>query len=151
MEPYAPVPARNSASVTSAKLKATFPDLVKEFDEKYDAWKKTWFDHNSTDPATRAAGDEFKALVALGPKIVPLVVNRLVDPDDFIAVVLCITISDIKSLIKKLLISIIDYRIEEDPSIKIDLKDISDYKVWQCHTNLIVDLESKRTMPAITD
>lgn len=133
--------------MTCGKLKTTFPDLVEEFDNKYDAWKATWWlSHNSTDPATRAAGDEFKALVALGPKIVPLVVNRLLDPNDFIAVVLCINISDIKTLIKKLLILLIDHRLEADPSIKMDLKNISNYKVLQQHSNLIVELNFKCTM-----
>jgi hypothetical protein len=39
----------------------------------------------SSDPHTRAVGKEFDALVALGPKILPLVVETLVDPEHFLA------------------------------------------------------------------
>jgi hypothetical protein len=52
------------------------------------AWKRTWFEGGlaiSSDPHARAFGKEFDALVALGPKILPLVVESLVDADNFLA------------------------------------------------------------------
>ncbi len=59
------------------------------FRAAFAAWKKTWFEVGlaiSSDPHTRAVGKEFDALVALGPKILPLVVETLADADNFLAV-----------------------------------------------------------------
>jgi hypothetical protein len=58
------------------------------FRAAFAAWKKTWFEGGlaiSSDPHTRAVGKEFDALVALGPKILPLVVESLADADNFLA------------------------------------------------------------------
>lgn len=101
MDPFAPVPPPSAAAVKSAKdlrakLEETFVDFTKDFDNRYEAWKKTWFSgNNSTSPdaETRASGPEFAAVVALGPKIVPLVVDRLTSGKDFMAVVLCMAVS----------------------------------------------------------
>ncbi|ROV99684.1 hypothetical protein VSDG_03026 [Cytospora chrysosperma] len=139
MDPWAPVPAPSSAAVASAKalydkLNATSSGLVEDFNMKFDAWKKTWFkNNNSPNSATRAEGHEFNALLALGPKIVPLVVYRLTNPDNFMAVVLY-------------------DKLETDFSYKVDPKDISNYKVLQRRTNLIstariiVDLNLQRNV-----
>lgn len=95
MDLFAPVPPPSAAAVKSAedlvlKLKTTFPDFVTDFDKKYDAWKKTWLRGNDApDSATRATWPEFAALVALGPKTVPLVVHRLTSGEDFMAIELC--------------------------------------------------------------
>lgn len=95
MDPFAPVPPPSAAAVKSAKdlynkLKTASPALAKDFDIKYDAWRKTWFSNNdSPNSETRAIGPEFAALIALGPKIMPFVVYRLTSGNDFMAVVLC--------------------------------------------------------------
>lgn len=97
MNSFAPVPAPSAAAVKSTKdvctkLKTTSPALVKDFDAKYVAWKKTWFSNGNKDSAyaaTRVSGPEFAALVDLGQKILPLVVNQLTSGKDFMAVVLC--------------------------------------------------------------
>lgn len=97
MDPFAPVPPPSVAAVRSAtelynKLKTTAPDLVCDFDNRYKAWKQTWFSTGNTDSPdsdTRATGPEFDAVLALGPKIIPLVVYQLTSGEDFIAVVLC--------------------------------------------------------------
>jgi hypothetical protein len=39
----------------------------------------------SSDPHSHAVGREFDTLVALGPSILPLVVEALAEPDNFIA------------------------------------------------------------------
>jgi len=64
------------------------PETRLAFRATFAAWKKTWFEGGlaiSSDPHTRAVGKEFDALVALGPKILPLVVETLVDADNFLA------------------------------------------------------------------
>ena len=57
------------------------------FDKLFAAWKKTWFSRGlatSSDPRTRAVGPEYDALVALGPVILPLVIERLAIPENFL-------------------------------------------------------------------
>ena len=39
----------------------------------------------SSNPHTRAVGKEFDALIALGPATLPLVVEKLADPENFLA------------------------------------------------------------------
>ena len=63
-------------------------ELQTAFDSAFRAWKATWFSGGlaiSSDPHTRAVGKEFDALVALGPGILPLVIEMLADPENFLA------------------------------------------------------------------
>jgi hypothetical protein len=58
------------------------------FEEAFAAWKSTWFSGGlaiSSNPHTRAVGKEYDALIALGPAILPLVVEKLADPENFLA------------------------------------------------------------------
>lgn len=66
-------------------------DVRADFEAAFDAWKCTWFEGGlaiSSVPQTRAVGREFDALVALGPVILPLVVEKLADPENFLALTL---------------------------------------------------------------
>src|SRR6266571_3035336 len=69
--------------------RSTIPvELQQAFDAAFSAWKKTWFSGGlaiSSDPHTRAVGKEFDDLIALGPAILPLVIEALVDPENFLA------------------------------------------------------------------
>jgi hypothetical protein len=64
--------------------------LRERFDKAYAAWKATW-DHPlivvSSAPAARAQTIEFLELVALGPEILPLLMEKLTDPYEFFALV----------------------------------------------------------------
>jgi hypothetical protein len=58
------------------------------FEEAFAAWKDAWFSGGlavSSNPHTRAVGKEYDALIALGPAILPLVVEKLADPENFLA------------------------------------------------------------------
>src|SRR5439155_9563495 len=58
------------------------------FEDAFAAWKKTWFSGGlgiSSNPHTRAVGKEYDALIALGPAILPLVIEKLADPENFFA------------------------------------------------------------------
>jgi hypothetical protein len=58
------------------------------FDVAFRAWKATWFQGGlaiSSDPHTRAVGKEFDALIALGPAALPLVIEALANPENFLA------------------------------------------------------------------
>ncbi len=62
--------------------------LKERFDRAYAAWKATW-SHPliavSSAPAARTQTDEFQELVSLGPGILPLLMEKLTDPDEFFA------------------------------------------------------------------
>ncbi|HEV3258849.1 MAG TPA: hypothetical protein VG013_18405 [Gemmataceae bacterium] len=63
-------------------------ELRAAFEKAFAAWKTTWFSGGlaiSSDPHTRAVGKEYDALIALGPAILPLVVEQLADPENFLA------------------------------------------------------------------
>src|SRR5947209_7899717 len=58
------------------------------FERAFAAWKDTWFSGGlaiSSNPHTRAVGKEYDALIALGPAVLPLVVEKLADPENFLA------------------------------------------------------------------
>jgi hypothetical protein len=73
------------------QAKTVAAELRRAFEKDFDAWKDTWFRGGlaiSSVPNNRAVGPEFDALVALGPKILPLVVEKLADPENFLALTL---------------------------------------------------------------
>jgi hypothetical protein len=58
------------------------------FETAFEAWKSTWFRGGlaiDSNPHSRAVGQEYDALIALGPAILPLVIEGLADPDNFFA------------------------------------------------------------------
>jgi hypothetical protein len=58
------------------------------YEAAFSAWKATWFTGGlaiSSNPHTRAVGKEYDALIAMGPAIIPLVVESLADPENFLA------------------------------------------------------------------
>jgi hypothetical protein len=72
----------------SAEHEAVDPGLRRAFGEAFDAWKQTWFSGGlaiNSNPHSRTIGKEYDALIALGPAILPLVVEKLADPENFLA------------------------------------------------------------------
>jgi hypothetical protein len=65
------------------------PEEVRSaFEKAFAAWKKTWFGGGlavSSNPHTRTVGKEFDKLISLGPAILPLVVEQLAEPENFLA------------------------------------------------------------------
>src|ERR1700722_3435911 len=58
------------------------------FEKAFAAWSSTWFSGGlaiNSNPNTRTIGKEFEALIALGSAILPLVIEQLADPENFIA------------------------------------------------------------------
>lgn len=74
---------------TLSEERARLPEAQRTaFDKLFVAWKSTWFSGGlavSSDPHTRAVGKEYDALIALGPEVLPLVVEALADPENFLA------------------------------------------------------------------
>ena len=104
------VPKKTMKPTATAKQRAALKSTASEVDPKtrqtfhsaFAAWKKTWFQGGlaiSSDPHTRTVGKEFDALVALGPKILPLVVEGLADPDNFLALQLYDTLQPNPNLV----------------------------------------------------
>lgn len=63
-------------------------EILTAFETAFAAWKDGWFRGGlaiSSDPRTRAVGKQYDALIALGPVILPLVIEKLADPDNFLA------------------------------------------------------------------
>jgi hypothetical protein len=70
------------------ELEAIPAHVRKTFGDLFAAWKKTWFRGGlaiNSNPHTRALGLEYDALIALGPAILPLLVEQLANPDNFLA------------------------------------------------------------------
>lgn len=70
------------------KVKRVPQDIVAEFDNRYHAWRVTWYDdHNVmfSSPQMRTRSNEFMNLIVMGPDIVPLLMKQLQDPDQFFA------------------------------------------------------------------
>jgi hypothetical protein len=70
------------------QVKNVEPELKRRFTRAYAAWKESW-NHPliavSSDPATRTQTPAFLELIALGPQIIPLLMERLTNPDEFFA------------------------------------------------------------------
>ena len=61
-------------------------ELRSTYESAFAAWKATWFSGGlaiSSNPNTRTVGKEYDALIAMGPAIIPLVVESLADPENF--------------------------------------------------------------------
>jgi len=59
-----------------------------DFEKRFSAWKKIWHTGSnalSSDPYTRTKTAEYRELVALGKDILPLLVNKLMDETNFLA------------------------------------------------------------------
>ncbi len=65
------------------------PEQVRSsFEKAFAAWQETWFQGPlsiSSDPSDRAGGKEYHDLIALGPAVLPLVLQKLADPENFMA------------------------------------------------------------------
>ncbi|KAH8900764.1 hypothetical protein GQ53DRAFT_815623 [Thozetella sp. PMI_491] len=133
MESHEPVPAPHPDAVASvqdvhAQLNEYYPALIQNFEKLYSDWKATWFtgdNEHSASSADRAKGPEWEALLALGPKILPLVVQKLTNEEDFMAVQLY-------------------NALEKDIGVKVDPESVLDYLTLQRHANLVVEMNHQR-------
>jgi hypothetical protein len=64
------------------------PEIRKRFEEAYAAWKEAW-NHPliaiSSNPASRTQTPAFLELLSLGQEILPLLMEKLTNPDEFFA------------------------------------------------------------------
>jgi hypothetical protein len=86
-------PAKSYMSAAQQRALRAERDRIPEarrtaFEQAFAAWKDTWFSGGlaiSSNPHTRGVGKEYDSLIALGPAILPLVVEKLADPENFLA------------------------------------------------------------------
>lgn len=64
------------------------PALQQEFNDQFEAWKKTWFEGAmalSSNIRDRANTYSYRNLVAMGSEIIPLVMVKIANPENFVA------------------------------------------------------------------
>ncbi|KAI1346527.1 hypothetical protein F5Y01DRAFT_321665 [Xylaria sp. FL0043] len=133
MEAYDPIPPPSRAGQESATwvykgILESCPNLVKEFQARFYAWQTTWHDPTKiTGPNARDRCDvpEFDGLLAMGPRILPLVVYKLLNPWNFTAVFLY-------------------NALERNTRYLVDPRDVSNFLVLQRQNNLIIDINQGR-------
>jgi hypothetical protein len=80
--------SRSQAAKLRAQIAAIAPDIRSKFARRFEAWRKT-LDSPAIAPLSDSAAvghsDEFAALVALGAPILPLLVEKIAQPDAFSA------------------------------------------------------------------
>jgi len=91
-----PVPSRAIAMIPTEqaallhKIVSTVPGpLVREFESLFAAWRRSWFAGAmkfSSDTRDRTSTWAYRRLLDMGPAIIPLVVAKLQDPKNFIAI-----------------------------------------------------------------
>ena len=73
----------------------------REFEIRYAAWRKTWSEPHLailSDPTVLRFSKEFAAVGALGPEILPLVIEKLTHPEEFFALQLYDALQENNSL-----------------------------------------------------
>ena len=78
-------------------------DTRKAFESTFKAWKSGWMKGSLasvSDPYARAKTGEFRELKAMGKTIVPLVVSKLMDETNFLALSLFEALADKKMMIR---------------------------------------------------
>ena len=77
-------------------------ELRDAFEKAFLAWKESWFRGGlaiNSNPDARTIGPEYDALIALGPEILPLVLEKLAEPENFLALQLYVAIQPNERLV----------------------------------------------------
>lgn len=93
----APAVSLEQRSRLDAEIARLPADLRSRFDARYRDWRRTWDRPDilaRSNPKVVRNNNEFRALATLGPRILPLVVDRLLQPDEFFALQLYDVLQD---------------------------------------------------------
>lgn len=80
--------SKEERALLKEEISQVNPVLKSTFDKNFRLWKETWFRGPlalDSNPRSRRGSFEFFRLLSMGEMIIPLVVNELVNPDNFIA------------------------------------------------------------------
>jgi hypothetical protein len=93
---------KEEIAVIKDLIKAIPAARVTDFEKKFRAWKNSWHKgslSSSSDPYARAASGEFRELTGMGKEIVPLLINKLMDESNFLALAAYEKLADKRSII----------------------------------------------------
>ena len=79
---------KEQSDALKSVLKTVDKEQAVEFEELFMAWQETWDAPHTvhlSDPSFVRYNPEFAALIAMGDEILPLVVSKLIDPNNFFA------------------------------------------------------------------
>ncbi len=82
------MPTKEQIAAVKEQAAKLPPELTDRFEGLFQAWKQSWDAPQiviSSDPRAVTHLKEFHDLVALGKEIIPAVVEKLVDPENFFA------------------------------------------------------------------
>lgn len=95
VEEEKPVYGHDKQALLREAASAVDRSVAQEFETRFLSWKETWVSEHTahlSDPAFVTHSQEFVALVAMGPEILPLIVGKLTDPENFLALQLYETV-----------------------------------------------------------
>jgi hypothetical protein len=79
---------REETAIIKELVKAVPADTAAEFEKKFRAFKNSWFKgslSSASDPYARTKSAEYREMTAMGKVIIPLLVNKLMDESNFLA------------------------------------------------------------------
>src|SRR5437588_4995313 len=82
------MPSEEQMAAIRAASEKMPPELRRHFEQFFAVWKASWSEPQiaiSSDPRAVTNTREFHDLVALGPTIIPAVVEKLLEPENFFA------------------------------------------------------------------
>jgi len=82
------MPTNEQIAVVRAAAQGLPANLRAQFEQAFAAWKATWSAPHvaiSSNPRAVTYVREFQELIALGPNIIPAIVEKLLEPDNFFA------------------------------------------------------------------
>jgi hypothetical protein len=94
---------KDEISRIKALIKEVPAQKAADFEKRFSAWKKIWHTGShgfSSDPYTRTKTAEYRELVALGKDILPLLVSKLMDEANFLALPAFEELADKKHIIR---------------------------------------------------
>lgn len=80
--------SREERGVLKREISRISADKRREFEERYANWRKTWSEPHlriQSDPSSLRHSKEFAALGALGSEVLPLVIEKIAQPNEFFA------------------------------------------------------------------
>ena len=97
-----PGPTQEQIAAIRASAERLPAPLHRQFEERFAAWKKTWQEPAiavSSNPRSVTHSKEFRELVALGKDIIPVIAEKLLEPDNFFALQLYDMLQDERQLV----------------------------------------------------
>jgi hypothetical protein len=79
---------KEEIAIIKELVKAVPAEITAEFEKKFRVWKNSWLSgslSSASDPYARTKLAEYREIAAMGKEIIPLLVNKLMDESNFLA------------------------------------------------------------------